>query len=360
MPVQPEDTVLADLEVQPINSTISGRAVAPDLTTPVPDVLVVARGNSPFGGDLNVETYTNALGEFELVVRAGTYEVTAALPPSELIARGWLNPSHLTDITVSAGSPSAGWDLPFRTLDGQIIGTVSFDPGISFDPTWMPTHPAYVWGRSADSDRAEIEAQVVTGTRTFTYAMPVLSGAMWHVGAVYEDRDNGLFYESSEVAVSVPSSTLVIQDLELKGPYPLPQPFIISFDGTQMQTIVLPDGVQLDIPGGALLTTGATSTAVTLFVLASDEKKPQPGEELVGPGYEIWAVDGDGMEIVQFNHNVTMTFSYPDDGTLELQDISEYQLIPVYYSTLEGHWIFPDSYEVDTANNEIAMNLLHF
>jgi hypothetical protein len=54
-----------------------------------------------------------------------------------------------------------------------------------------------------------------------------------------------------------------------------------------------------------------------------------------------------------------MTFSYPPDHKLP-PGISEYMLVPVYYSTLVGHWILADSYVVDTVHNEITLQLAHF
>ena len=55
-----------------------------------------------------------------------------------------------------------------------------------------------------------------------------------------------------------------------------------------------------------------------------------------------------------------MTFYYPPDAALFLQGISEHLLVPVYYSTLVGHWILADSYVVDTVNNEITLQINHF
>lgn len=365
-PLEPVLGVCADpsmpttqnLFIQPINTTISGHVVAPDGTTPEPDALVFAEGNSPYGGYFRAETNCNPYGEFELLVREGEYVLGASLPATELETRGWANPTSIEGITVSAAGPSSGWDLAFRELDGEIHGTVSFDPTIVFDPSWNPTHPAYVRGWSEDGESAEADAMVVQETRTFTYSIPVVSGTVWHVGAVYEDYDNGVYYESPEQTVTVTGQ--VVQNLVLQGPYLSPQPFIVSFNGTQMQTIVFPDGVGLSIPAGALLTTGASNNTVTLFIFSTEAREPQPGNEVIGPGYEIWAVDADGAEITQFNANVGMTFYYPPDATLEAQGISEYKLIPVYYSTIVGNWILAKSYVVDTTNNQITLQLVHF
>ena len=266
---------------------------------------------------------------------------------------GWLNPTPVDIPWVSAGSPVTGLELRFLQLDGVINGTVSFAAGISV----TPTHAAYVWGWAESGEWAETEAALITGTSTFTYAMQVVSDTIWHVGAVYEDWDNGVFYESPERLAPVPASTgQATANLELGGPWMLPQPFIVSFDGTQMQTIIMPDGVELSIPPGALVVSGT----VTLFIFPTQELRPEPGQEMIGAGYEIWAIDQNGQEITQFNKNVVMTLYYPSDATLAAQGISEHLLVPVYYSTLVGQWILADSYVVDTANNEISLHMNHF
>ncbi len=353
--VQSGQVVPQHFEVWPINAFISGRVLRPD-GTPLPGALVFARGESPHVGYFETRAESDASGHYELLVPEGGYVVGAALPGDELEARGWLNPPPIDVPWVSAGSPATGQDLRFRRLDGEIHGTISFAPGI----VATPTHPAYVWGWTDTGERAETEAPLVAGTSTFTYTLRVVSDTVWHVGAVYEDWDNGVFYESPEAVVPVPPTPSPVaqafQDLELGGPWPLPQPFIVSFDGTQMQTIIMPDGVELMIPPRALVDSGT----VTLFIFPTQELRPEAGRELIGAGYEIWAIDEHGQVITQFNQNVVLTLHYPPDPDLQAQGIQEHLLVPVYFSTLVGHWILADSYVVDTVNNEITLQISHF
>jgi hypothetical protein len=341
-----------NLEVYPIEASISGQVQEPD-GTPLPGAFVFAEGESPFVGHFETHAESDELGNFELLVPEGGYVVGAALPGDELEARGWLNPRPIDVPWVSASQPATGQDLRFRRLDGEIHGTITFAPGI----VATPTHPAYVWGWADSGEWAETEATVVPGTDTFTYTMRVVSDTVWHVGAVYEDWDNGLFYESPEETVpGLQPSGQAVQDLELGGPWALPQPFIVSFDGAQMQTIILPDGMEIVIPPRALVDSGT----VTLFIFPTQELRPEPGHEIVGPGYKMWAVDQNGQQITQFNKRVIMTFHYPPDADLAWMGISEHLLVPVYYSTLVGHWILADSYVVDTVHNEITLQISHF
>ena len=339
-----------NFEVWPINASISGQVLKPN-GTPLSGTLVFAEGDH-----FEAHAESDEFGNFELIVPEGGYVVGAALPGIKLEKLGWLNPRPVDVPWVSAASPATGLELRFRELDGEIHGTIRFAPGI----VATATHPAYVWGWTDTGEWAETEA-MTSSINTFTYTLRVVSDTLWHVGAVYEDRENGVFYESPEETVPVlPPSGQATQDLELGGPWPLPQPFIVSFDGSQMQTIQLfvpPDRyLELRIPPGALVDSGT----VTLFIFPTHEMRPEPGREIIGPGYKIWAVDQNGKEITQFKKKVVMTFPYPDDAELALHGISEHLLIPVYYSTLVGHWILADSYVVDAVHNEITLWLDHF
>jgi hypothetical protein len=337
------------LEVWPINATIRGRALQPD-GSEMPEAFVHVEGESPHVGYFERHVRTDRWGYFELVVPEGKYTVGAGLPPTELEKRGWLNPPPIENVVATPDATVLGLRLRFRALDGEIEGTIRFAPSLSV----VPTHPAYVWGWSENGEWAETQALTRTAD-TFAYRLRVISDTVWHIGAVYEDPDNGAFYESAEETVDLTASAQATQDLQLAGPHALPQPFIVSFDASQMQTIVMPDGVELNIPPGSL----GTGTA-TLFIYPTREMRPEEGREVIGAGYEIWAVDQNGQEITHFNQDVIMTLPYPDDTWLESHGIRENLLIPVYYSTLAGRWILAESYVVDTANNEITLQIAHF
>jgi hypothetical protein len=349
--IQSGQVINHDFEIWPINATISGQVIQPN-GAPLSKTEVFAEGESPFVGHFEAKTQSDELGNFELHVPEGGYVVGAGMHPDRLEARGWLPPKPIDVPWVSVISPTTGLELRFRQYDGEIHGNISFAPGL----TVTTTHPAYVWGWSEDGDWAETVA-MTTSLNTFTYTLRVVSDTVWHIGAVYEDWDNDVYYESPEAKVPVlPPSGQAVKDLELGGPWPLPQPFIISFDGSQMQTIIMPDGIQLTIPAGALVTSGT----VTLHIFPTRELRPEKGKEVIGAGYEIWATDQNGQEITQFNQDVVMTIPYPADAVLKAHGIVEQMLIPVYYSTLVGRWTLADSYVLDTVNNEITLQISHF
>jgi len=65
-------------------------------------------------------------------------------------------------------------------------------------------------------------------------------------------------------------------------------------------------------------------------------------------------------QITQFNKNAVLTFPCLSDAALAAESISEYQLVPVYCSTLVEQWILANSYVVDTERNEMTLRIDHF
>lgn len=342
------ETVAQAFTLWPLDSTISGQIFDPD-GAPLPRAFVHVEGESPYVGYFEIHLLSREDGTFDLPVPEGTYRVGAALPPEELEARGWLTPPNLKDVAVAADSPATGLALTFERRDATIQGTISFAAGSAI----TPTHEAYVWAWSDDGHWSEAEA-TFEGT-TATYTLSVGSGTDWHVGVAYDDSDNGQFFLSDEVTVpALGTGESVEQNLELLGPYDMPQPIILTFDATSSQSLTLPDGFSMDIPSGALAQEGS----VTLYIFPTYQLRPGEGHQFISYGYNLWATDESGEEITQFNDNVILTFPY-DDSTLP-PGLPEDQIIPVYYSTLLGEWILADSYVLDTGGNLVALQVSHF
>lgn len=341
-------TVAQDFTLWPLDSTISGQTFDPD-GNPLPRAFVHVEGESPYVGYFEIHTLSREDGTFDLSVPEGTYRVGAALPPEELEGRGWLTPPSLEDVVVASDSPATGLALTFERRDATIQGTISFAAGIAI----TPTREAYVWAWSDDGHWSETEA-TFDGV-TAAYTLSVGSGTDWHVGVAYDDADNGQFFLSDEVMVpALGTGESVEQNLELLGPYEMPQPIILTFDATSPQSLTLPDGFRIDIPSGALAQEGS----VTLYIFPTYALRPGEGHQFISYGYNLWATDESGEEITQFNDNVILTFPY-DDITLP-PGLPEDQIIPVYYSTLLGEWLLVDSYVLDTENNIITSQVSHF
>ena len=146
------------------------------------------------------------------------------------------------------------------------------------------------------------------------------------------------------------------QDILLHPTYGASEPLIFTLDVTQFQSIVLPNGVQIDIPAGALGSEGW----VTLYIIPGGGPERGPGQTVMGGGFEVRAVDSNGQEIRQFSNNVLITIPYPSDEELAALGIDESQLAPAYFAELLGSWAVVDNYTQDTVNNIIKFQVDHF
>jgi hypothetical protein len=338
----------AHIELIPVSTVISGTVYEPDGTTPLGGATMTATGVSPFGGALEFATQTDAAGFYELVVREGTYTVTASLPLEELETREIGKPPPFQGLTVLAGLPFYGLYFIFRLPDVTISGTITFASSSGIP---LLDHPATVIGDSSGGQRSRTEAPVNATNDGFTYSLPVFSGDTWHVQAQY-NTDLAVYQSgiSSDNVIPIGGPGINGVNLTINS-----QPFIVSFEASLAQTIVMPDGTQLTMPAGALMTSGTA----TLYISPIMDLSPLPGNESIGPGYQFVAIDTSSQKITSFNQNIELQFNY-DDTNWPLEGIREHHLIPHYYSSLSESWVLGSSYVVETKNNLATLELTHF
>lgn len=337
-----------DVEAWPADSLISGHTLQPNGSAR-PGAFVYVQGYSDSAGYFEAQTESDDSGYFELAVPAGVYALGASLPADLLADLGWLNPAVSEGVSVSPGNPADEQDLQFRQTNATIGGSITFAPNTFVDPT----HPAYVWAWSDNGDWVEGEADFSDDVPV--YSLDVVAGVDWHVGAVYDDWQNGQYFIQTDLTVAVPTNGAYGQNLELDGPLPMARPLIITFDATTMQSLSLPDGFELLIPPGALAAEGQ----VTLSIFPTHALRPDAGQPVIGYGYELRATDENGQEITHFNRNVVLTFPYSEAEVIAA-GLDESELIPVYYSSLLGEWTVAGSYLVDMDGNQIRLHVDHF
>jgi hypothetical protein len=130
----------------------------------------------------------------------------------------------------------------------------------------------------------------------------------------------------------------------------------VTFDASQPQRIVLADGTHIYVPAGALPVTGR----VTLHITPIATLPHQQHANVYKYGYAFIAVDGDGEPITShFNQEVAIGFTY-DEAELRRAGIWEHLLKPAYFSTTDNRWTFPTSYVIDTAHDQVVMQIDHF
>jgi hypothetical protein len=130
-----------------------------------------------------------------------------------------------------------------------------------------------------------------------------------------------------------------------------------SFDATNPLVITLADGTEINIPAGAIATSGTVKVVITPMV---EELQNTLTARPFGFGYAMYAFDGDDNQITgTFNRNVTLSFYYTDDE-LQRRGVNEDDLSPAYFSTTTNSWTKVESYSVDREANRLTVQINHF
>ncbi len=340
--VESGKTAVVPLPVTARDGRITGTVLAPD-GSPLPGAVVVARGLDGDIRDVRLHTRSRADGSFELRVPHGRYRLGAAYRRP-----GWLKPVE-REVTVPAGGVSGGHVLQFRRPDAVLRGTLTVTDTAGEGPVFV-----WAWSEEGSFTSGLFTVTQVSGAdrATGTYRLDVISGTVWHVGAVFEDGSS-YWRGSGQVEVTGTEATL---DVVLAGPEAKPGPVVVTFDADEPQRLELADGTTIFIPAGAMPVSGT----VTLRVVPIAAVPSQRHANVVGYGYIFLASDESGMPIeANFNQEVVITFPY-DEARLRQQGILESRLKPAYFSTTTNEWTVPESFVVDTAANRVTMQIDHF
>jgi len=325
------DAVITGIVTGPNNSVMKGIWVFPDLGSST--MLDEFKGPG-FGG---LGALTNASGVYSLSVSGGTYELRAGIPPWD--TRNLLNPDPV-DVTVASGATSTGNNLQFKLSDATITGNVTIDGS---------NQKSYVRAWSAAGKGTGAEAT------NGTYTLNVTQGDTWYVEAVAESSDT-LYQSATATVTTVSGTSTYTQNLVLVSQnVTMPDPKTSSFDSTGSKTIMLDDGLTVEMPAGSIATSGTVTVTVTPTVdFVADGK-----EKLVGYGYDFTAKDSDGKEIKEFAQDVTIIMPYDADA-VAAAGYSEDSLTPKYYDETTGVLNIYNSVIRDTENNKLRIKTDHF
>ncbi len=340
VPVESGQTALVGLPVTRKDARLQGQVLDPD-GNPLGGAQVIVRGFEGAVEGLWLRTTSRADGSFTLALPYGRYRLGAALPGS-----AWLKPVE-TVVSLSPGEVSGGHVLQFRRSDALLSGSLTVTPTLGEGAVYVfawSDDGAFTHGRFAVTQSA------AGGEAVGTYSLPVISGTLWHVGAVFE---TGSAYWSARQDVRVDAAS-VSADLTLTGPHAKPAPVVVRFDAGTPQRIALSDGTEIYIPGGALPVSGT----VTLRVVPIATLPSQHSARIVRYGYAFLATGPDGQPIEEhFNQDVVIRFAYDE---ADLDGFPEGRLRPAYFSTTTNEWTYPESYAVDMDNNTVTMQIDHF
>src|SRR3989338_11170459 len=280
-------------------------------------------------------TMTDSTGAYTIKVPSGTtYYVETFVPPSY----SYINPRRVS-VTPTSGSTSTV-NLQFTTANATITGTVTQGGTVK---------PAFV---SAWSEAGGYSG--TTANSGGVYTLSVSTGTNWHIKAMY-DASKTSFAKSAETIVS-PSSGSNSLNLSLANTGTMPDSTTVTYTASNQKTITLSDGTTINIPAGALASSGTVTVTITA-------KAQLPSQSLAAPiniGYDISALDSNGSEITSnFNSNVTIVMPY-SEATLTTLGITENDLLAGYWDATTNAWKTSDNISIDKDNNTITVTTNHF
>jgi len=351
------ETITVPLPVLPLDEVITGVVKLGNVNgPPVPYVRVCGRGIDPANRGIRVCTETGRYGRYQLRTTPGHYRVQLRLPQF-LRNRGFLEPD------AEIANPTEGdVNLVVRRANATVYGQVVISTTSTIT---VPTALVWGWSMGGSHIHTEVVLPEIDATGTFTpqvsYAISVagsITGDVWYFGAAYES--GGTIYRCPRQRVEVHAGDNISQDLVLASLEDLlgqlPEPASVTFDRSLGIVLEL-DQVTVRIPAGAI---PADTDDVTIDIYPLALAPEQHFEEVVGFSHAIVAYDANGTQVTErFYENVAITLPYSETVLASL-GIDEEDILPAYLSTTTGRWTVPESYVVDTANDEVTLYIDHF
>ncbi len=339
--VTANQTVTKNIIAKQADATISGAVTDPNGSALGNAwVSVDTRSNQSVGSFSRDEMFFNGSmtdydGTYSINVPSGTtYYVEAHLPPG---SGSYINPDRIA-VTPTSGQ-TVSVNLQFKQADSTLTGTVTQNGS---------PKSAFVTGWSEDGGYS---STVANGAGS--YSLSLTSGENWHIKAMYE---NGTSFARSDEVVISPLAGSNTQNLDLSNTGTMPDSVTVTFASTNQKTITLSNGTTINIPAGALATSGNVTVVVT-------PKSQLPNQSLANPinfGYAISALDSNGASISNnFNSNVTIVIPYTESDLTAL-GITEDDLLAGYWDTTTNSWRTASNISIDKDNNTVTISINHF
>ncbi|MDD3102379.1 MAG: hypothetical protein PHE59_04525, partial [Patescibacteria group bacterium] len=143
----------------------------------------------------------------------------------------------------------------------------------------------------------------------------------------------------------------------------VPESKTTTFSATDSKTIELTNGLKLEIPAGALASSGTVTVTITPTVGEENQTtvsvKPDAKDKPLGVNYDFVAKDSNGQEITQFDSDVKITFPY-DPELITDNGYTEEDITPKYFDDTTNTWENYKSVVRDATNNVIIVTTNHF
>jgi len=352
-------TVSKNIILQEANSTIAGTVKDPDGNA-LSGVYVLVDNRKldsfdPMGGMMMSNgQVTGADGSYSLNLPAGTYKVQAFFPPEAVVGGqtvNYLNPEP-REVTATANSTTTA-NFRFKESNATLSGTVTLNGS---------SQGAFVSAYSNNGGYND------TTSSTGNYSLNVTQGDTWYVRAFYEDNNTVYFSDVTAVTIDASQNT---QNLALEeAPFTVPDAVSTTFNCANAKKITLSNGTEISIPANAIKPASVEScdasssdSNITITISPTTQMSLQNKSVPIGVGYEITAVDSNGVEISNtFNSNVTITIPYSDEeiSTAVGSSVDESLLGNGYWDTSTSAWRNVNSEVLDTVNNTLSISTNHF
>lgn len=290
---------------------------------------------------IHMGTQTDDDGKFSLSVVSGhVYEVRANLPPDR--NTGNLIPPKAVTADLRAAKTASNIVLSFRTAFGTMTGRVLMPNGTAADRCFV-----HYWNEAGDDGGSLCKSD---GTYSLGYSQGKL-----HVGA---DSFNGKtpFGTEEQVKTVTTEKTLTMNfQLKERG-FDVPSPVSKTFSADEQTTILLDNGTEITVPGGALGESGnvTISASPTVDIKSTESNVP------VGAGYTLTATDASGQTITQFNSNVTIKLPYDENYVTKDLGLNEKLLSTAYVDDTTGAFNKVENATQDTDQDKFTILTDHF
>lgn len=273
---------------------------------------------------------TDANGTYRLKLVAGTYNITATMPPSA----GLINPAP-KQITIGANSTTSV-HLTFRAPNHTISGTVKNDSD-------KVVVNALVNAYSADGETAETETDA-----TGVYRLRVLKDKTWNVEVNKNDGNDTLGAGPTAILTTGDSSsidfTLTRSSNRLGN--------AVTKNGSASSAIaVSTTSSNVTFPASATGSSGTTTVTST----ETSEVPSDRDNQVIGVAMDITA-SNNGSSVSQLNSNASLQISYRDSDIPT--GVNESDLELAYYDETAGAWVNIGG-SVDTTNNIVSDTVDH-
>jgi hypothetical protein len=288
---------------------------------------------------LRVWTYTNREGWYERAVPPGRYRVTAYW---------WRQGNRIIDpapvqVEVATEQQVAA-NLSFRSSDVTLSGSVSYQGA---------AYPGLVRARSEDGavvhSRAQDDGQ---------YELALRSGLSWTIQAVSSDESSFLRSQAEQAIPAISNSTATLPELVLELAAPIPESQIFSFEAELDQIFTMGDGSQVQVPAGAIQSSGST----ILTVRPLPELQSAGNLEPISFGYRLNAYDSNRRPLSKFASPVTLILPFAASDLAAL-GVTPEQLVPAYWDEATSSWKPVENVIVVVDQNgdgEVQISVDHF